>query len=59
MAKVRSQKGITISTEIIPGAGHLFSDHLEPLQATITTYLDKCLPEVAREKAEPGPVGKR
>jgi alpha/beta superfamily hydrolase len=59
MAKVRSQKGITISTEIIPGAGHLFRDHLEPLQASITTYLDKRLPEVAREKAEPGPVGKR
>jgi uncharacterized protein len=43
MSKVRSQKGIEITRHIMPGAGHLFSHHLEPLEETVTDYLDKRL----------------
>ena len=58
MSKVRNQKGITISTEIIPGAGHLFSNHVDPLHETMTAYLDKRIPEVTVERREQ-PAGSR
>jgi alpha/beta superfamily hydrolase len=52
MSKVRSQKGITITTQLIEGASHLFTHHLEPLESSVGTYLDKRLPEVEIEKAQ-------
>lgn len=58
IAKVRTQKGIIISREIIPGATHLFTEHVEPLEASIVKYLDKRIPEVIVERREQ-PAGSR
>jgi alpha/beta superfamily hydrolase len=59
MSKVRTQKGIIMTHDIIKGAGHLFTDHLEPLEASVKAYLDKRLPEVDIERAEMANTGKR
>lgn len=37
--KLQSQKNITVKYETIPGANHFFSNHLEPLIATVNDYL--------------------
>ncbi|MEQ8404424.1 MAG: alpha/beta hydrolase [Oceanicaulis sp.] len=58
MSKVRTQKGITIETDIIPGASHLFTHHLDPLHTSVKTYLDRRLPEVEVERREQ-PAGSR
>jgi alpha/beta superfamily hydrolase len=58
IAKVRTQKGITIQTDVIKGASHLFTDHLEPLEKSVSTYLDWRLPQVAKERREQ-PAGSR
>ena len=58
MGKVRSQKGIKIETDIVKGAGHLFQNHLEPLEAVVSTYLDRRVPEVEKERREQ-PAGSR
>ncbi|MFC4723947.1 alpha/beta hydrolase [Glycocaulis abyssi] len=50
MSKVRAQKGIDIKRQIIPGAGHLFSNHVEPLQTAIDDYLDIRLVELDNPK---------
>jgi uncharacterized protein len=50
MSKVRAQKGIDIRRQIIPGAGHLFSSHVEPLQTAIEDYLDIRLVELDNPK---------
>ena len=59
MSKVRTQKGIVITHDIIKGAGHLFTDHLDPLEASVKGYLDKRLPEVEVERSEMASTGKR
>ncbi|MCC5981611.1 MAG: alpha/beta hydrolase [Oceanicaulis sp.] len=50
MSKVRAQKGIDIKRQLIPGAGHLFSSHVEPLQTAIEDYLDIRLVELDNPK---------
>ncbi|MEM6903283.1 MAG: prolyl oligopeptidase family serine peptidase, partial [Pseudomonadota bacterium] len=40
VAKLRSQKGITIDYEVVPGADHFFSQHVEHLVALSSLYLD-------------------
>ena len=45
--------------DIIKGAGHLFTDHLDPLEASVKGYLDKRLPEVEVERSEMASTGKR
>lgn len=40
LAKVRTQKTFEITKRIVPGAGHLFSHHLEALEREMTDYLD-------------------
>lgn len=50
MSKVRAQKGIDIKRQLIPGAGHLFSSHIEPLQTAIEDYLDIRLVELDNPK---------
>lgn len=50
MSKVRAQKGIDIRRQLIPGAGHLFSSHVEPLQTAIEDYLDIRLVELDNPK---------
>lgn len=59
MSKVRVQKGIEITTEVVPDANHLFSDHLDVLEKHIETYLDAHLPMVEKERSERTITGKR
>ena len=44
------QKGIEIEVDIVPGANHFFTDHLDPMIARVSDYLDGALtiePEAA------------
>ena len=44
--KLKTQKGIVIDQQVIPGANHFFADRLEPLMETVTSYLDMRLANV-------------
>ena len=44
--KLKTQKGIVIDQQTIPGANHFFEDKLEPLMETVTGYLDMRLANV-------------
>ena len=44
--KLKTQKGIVIDQQTIPGANHFFEDKMEPLMETITSYLDMRLANV-------------
>ena len=37
------QKGVNIKIDIVPGANHFFTDHLEPMVSQVSTYLDAAL----------------
>ena len=39
------QKGVTIDIDIVPGANHFFTDHLDPMIERVSTYLDSALTE--------------
>ena len=39
------QKGVTIDIDIVPGANHFFTDHLDPMIDRVGTYLDTALTE--------------
>ena len=41
--KLKTQKGIVISHETIPGANHFFEDRLDELLLVVNTYLDQRL----------------
>ncbi len=41
--KLSHQRGITISYENIPGAGHVFQDHMQGLTTGVDRYLDRVL----------------
>ena len=44
------QKGVEIEVDIVPGANHFFTDHLDPMIARVSDYLDgamKTEPEAA------------
>ncbi len=45
--KLKTQKGITIDQQIIPGANHFFENTIEPLITVCGDYLDKRLGIVA------------
>ena len=59
MQLLRVQKGIEITTEVVPDANHLFSDHLSVLEGHIQSYLDMRLPLVEKERSERTITGKR
>src|SRR6267143_467052 len=44
--KLKTQQGIVIDQQIIPGANHFFDGKLEPLMETVTGYLDMRLANV-------------
>src|SRR6478609_5666120 len=44
--KLKTQKGIVIDQQIIPGANHFFDGKLEPLMESVTGYLDMRLANV-------------
>jgi len=41
------QKGVEIKVDIVPGANHFFTDHLDPLIEHVSAYLDEALPKPA------------
>ena len=43
VAKLRTQKGITIDYEVVPGANHFWSEHLPEVESRVGAYLDKRL----------------
>ena len=50
--KLKTQKGIVIDQQIIPGANHFFDGKLQPLMETVTGYLDMRLANVRLRRAE-------
>jgi uncharacterized protein len=44
--KLKTQKGIVIDQQVIPGANHFFDGKLQPLMETVTGYLDMRLANV-------------
>lgn len=44
--KLKSQKGIVIDHQVIPGANHFFDGKLEPLMESVTSYLDMRLANI-------------
>jgi alpha/beta superfamily hydrolase len=44
--KLKTQKGIVIDQQTIPGANHFFEEKMEPLMETVTGYLDMRLANV-------------
>ena len=41
------QKGVNIDIDIVPGANHFFTDHLEPMIGQVAGYLDAALDDGA------------
>jgi len=41
--KLRTQKGIVIDYEVVPGANHFWSEHLPEVETRVGAYLDKRL----------------
>jgi alpha/beta superfamily hydrolase len=39
------QKGVEIKVDMVPGANHFFTDHLDPLIEHVSAYLDEALPK--------------
>jgi uncharacterized protein len=53
--KLSQQRGIKIDFEVVPGADHFFSGHLEELGAVVERYLDAALrPEAESALAQAG-----
>jgi alpha/beta superfamily hydrolase len=50
--KLKTQRGITIEQQIIPGANHFFENTAEPLIAACGSYLDRRLGMEAAQKKE-------
>ena len=49
--KLKTQKGIVIDQQIIPGANHFFDGKLQPLMESVTGYLDMRLANVRCQAA--------
>jgi alpha/beta superfamily hydrolase len=43
------QKGVTIDVDVVPGANHFFTDHLDQMVERVSAYLDDALPEETPE----------
>jgi alpha/beta superfamily hydrolase len=43
VAKLRSQKGIVIDYDLIPGATHFWAENLGDVETHVAAYLDKRL----------------
>jgi alpha/beta superfamily hydrolase len=55
--KLKTQKGIAIGHETIPGANHFFEDKMDDLIAVVNRYLDKRLgPAAAASQAARAPA---
>jgi hypothetical protein len=53
-AKTKTQRGIKLEHEIIPGANHFFEgeDKIAALKEVVGKYIDRRLAEILRAKAE-------
>ncbi len=51
--KLKTQKGIVIDHQVLPGANHFFDGKVEPLITNVGAYLDKRLAAGATVKPEP------
>ena len=47
--KLKTQRGIKIEHEIVPGANHFFENKLEELQNSVGSYLDRRLEQAAQD----------
>jgi uncharacterized protein len=47
VAKLSHQRGIKINYQIIPGATHFYTEHLDQLSKTVDDYLTTAIPETA------------
>ena len=43
VSKLRTQKGITIDYEVVPGATHFWAENLPDIEQRVGAYLDKRL----------------
>ncbi len=50
-AKLKTQKGIKIDHEVIPGANHFFADKTEELAEVVGSYVDMRLEKSAQDRA--------
>ena len=50
------QKGVNIKIDVVPGANHFFTDHLEPMISQVSTYLDAALVDVALAEPDFNPL---
>lgn len=50
--KLKTQRGITITHEVVPGANHFFEDKIDELMSVVGGYLDRRL-EPPKKKARP------
>ncbi len=39
--KLKTQRGIVVTHEVVPGANHFFEDKVEDLSTSVERYLDK------------------
>jgi hypothetical protein len=44
--KLKTQKGIIIEQQVVPGANHFYENNVDPLMEVVGTYLDKRLGKV-------------
>ncbi len=51
-AKLKTQKGIKIDHEVIPGANHFFEDKIDEMQDVVGTYLDMRMAQAAEEASK-------
>lgn len=49
--KLKTQKGIVVSHEVVPGANHFFEEKVDDLIVTVNTYLDRRFSEAAKPAA--------
>ncbi|HKZ97798.1 MAG TPA: alpha/beta hydrolase [Hyphomicrobiaceae bacterium] len=49
-AKLKTQRGIKIDHEVVPGANHFFENKIEELQSVIGSYLDMRLAKAAQDR---------
>ena len=47
--KLKTQKGIVIDQQTVPGANHFFDGRTEELMEVVGAYLDKRLPDTAKK----------
>ncbi|RME97068.1 MAG: hypothetical protein D6773_16295 [Alphaproteobacteria bacterium] len=49
--KLKTQKGVVIDHEVVPGANHFFEGHVDELMAVVDAYLDRRLEGRTKESA--------